>query len=218
MSASVAYVTLFIIAKLLGKKQVAELDFIDYVTGISIGSIAAEMAFNTKEPFYIYLIAMGLFFLFDYIVTILARKTNWLKAFLRGQPIVLIQKGIPNFQAIKKSKIDIYDLLALARAKGYFSLDEIEYAIFETTGDLSILATENDRQLKKQDFPNIPPETPTLTYYMIIDRQISKYALKNTNKNKKWVLNELRLQGTKLKDVMMAAYNEDTDSLNITTY
>ena len=63
---SLSYLTLFIISKLLGKKQIAELDFIDYVTGISIGSIAAEMATDTQNPFYYYVIAMAMFFLFDF--------------------------------------------------------------------------------------------------------------------------------------------------------
>ena len=73
---ALAYVTLFVISKILGKKQLAELDFIDYVTGISIGSIAAEMATETDKPFYHYLIAMGIFFFFDLIVPLLVRTTN----------------------------------------------------------------------------------------------------------------------------------------------
>ena len=113
--AALSYVTLFIISKLLGKKQIAELDFIDYVTGISIGSIAAEMATETDKPFYHYLIAMGIFFLFDLIVTLLGRKANFFKRFLRGVPLVLINQGEVDFASLKKSKIDFYDLVGLAR-------------------------------------------------------------------------------------------------------
>ena len=218
MSASIAYLVLFIIAKLLGKKQIAELDFIDYVTGISIGSIAAEMSFNVEQPFYLYLIAMGLFFLFDLIVTILARKANWLKRFLRGTPLVLISQGEINFHAIKKSKIDIFDLLTLARAKGYFDLSEIEYAILETNGELSILAKDNSRDLKKQDFPEIPPSKPSLTYYIIVDKQVNKFALKETNKTKTWVLKQLSQQNIKLKEVMYATYDDKNDTIDVTTF
>ncbi len=184
--ASLSYLTLFVISKILGKKQIAELDFIDYVTGISIGSIAAEMATETVTPFYYYIIAMVVFLFFDFVVTILARKTNFLKRFLRGTPLILIDKGEINFKNLKRSKIDFYDLQGLARDKGFFDLSEIEYAIFETNGDLSILATDKSRQVKKQDFPSIPTSTPTLTNYLIVDGQISRYALKQCNKTKKW--------------------------------
>ena len=73
LTAILSFIVLFVIAKLLGKKQVGELDFIDYVVGISIGSIAAEMATNTADkPFYDYLIGMGIFFVLTFLVDILS--------------------------------------------------------------------------------------------------------------------------------------------------
>lgn len=213
---SLSYVTLFIISKLLGKKQIAELDFIDYVTGISIGSIAAEMATETDTPFYFYLIAMGMFFLFDIIVTLLGRKTNFFKRFLRGVPLILIYKGEVDFKNLKKSKIDFYDLQGLARDKGYFDLSEIEYAIFETNGDLSILATDPARQVKREDFKEIKPQNVTLTSYLIVDGEISGYALKETGKTRKWLKSELEKRKVDLKDVLYAVYDDDTKKLSIT--
>lgn len=80
-------IALFVIAKLLGKKQVAQLDFIDYVIGISIGSIAAEMSTDINDkPLYFYLIAMAIYFLFDLSITLLGRKAPALKHFLKGRP------------------------------------------------------------------------------------------------------------------------------------
>ncbi len=213
--ASLAYVTLFVISKLLGKKQIAELDFIDYVTGISIGSIAAEMATETEVPFYYYLIAMTVFLLFDFLITILGRKTNFLKRFLRGVPLILINKGQVDFKQLKKSKIDFYDLLGLARDKGYFDLNEIEYAIFETNGDLSILAIDDKRQLKKEDFKNIPDNIPTLTNYLVVDGEISGFALKQIGQ-KKWLTEEIAKQKKQLKNILFAVYDDKTKKLMIT--
>lgn len=212
---SLSYLTLFVISKLLGKKQIAELDFIDYVTGISIGSIAAEMATETETPFYYYLIAMAMFFVFDLTVTLLGRKANFFKRFLRGVPLILISKGEVDFKQLKKSKIDFYDLLGLARDKGYFDLSEIEYAIFETNGDLSILATDDKRQVKKEDFQNIPSSKPSLTSYLVVDGEISKFALEQTGKNKEWLLEEIKKQNKKLKDILYAVYDDDTKKLSI---
>lgn len=213
---SLSYLTLFVISKLLGKKQIAELDFIDYVTGISVGSIAAEMATDTETPFYYYLIAMAIFFLFDLLVTVLGRKTNFLKRFLRGVPIILIDKGQVNFQNLKKSKIDFYDLVGLARDKGYFDLSEIEYAIFETNGDLSILATDEARQVKKQDFAGIQSQKPTLVNYVVVDGQASGFALKQIGKDTGWLMKEIKNQEVDINNIMYAVFDEQTKQLNIT--
>lgn len=214
--ALMSYVILFIISKLLGKKQIAELDFIDYVTGISIGSIAAEMATETETPFYYYVIAMSVFFLFDLAVTVLGRKNNFFKKFLRGIPLILINKGNVDFEQLKKSNIDFYDLLGLARAKGYFDISEIEYAIFENNGELSILAADDKRQVKKEDFDNIPDSTPSLTTYLVVDGEISPFALEQINKTKEWLISEIKKQNVNIKDILYAVYDDETQQISIT--
>ncbi len=214
--ASLSYVTLFVISKILGKKQIAELDFIDYVTGISIGSIAAEMATETETPFYYYILAMVVFLVFDVFITLLGRKTNFFKRFLRGAPIILINKGEVDFKQLKKSKIDFYDLLGLARDKGYFDIAEIEYAIFETNGDLSILAKDEKRQVKKEDFSGIPNNVPSLTSYLVVDGEISKFGLSQINKTKPWLLEEIKKQKIELSKILYAVYDDQTKKLNIT--
>lgn len=213
--AALSYVTLFVISKLLGKKQIAELDFIDYVTGISIGSIAAEMATETDTPFYYYLIAMGIFFLFDLLVTLLGRKANFFKRFLRGVPLVLISQGEVDFRTLKMSKIDFYDLVGLAREQGYFDLEDIEYAIFETNGQLSILPADAARPLKREDFSTIPAEVPSMPNYVVVDGQLSGYALQQLNRDKKWLKNKLQEKDVVLNKVLYAIYDEQTDELTI---
>lgn len=213
--AALSYATLFVISKLLGKKQLAELDFIDYVTGISIGSIAAEMATETEQPFYHFLIAMGIFFLFDLAVTLLGRKANFFKRFLRGVPLVLISKGEVDFASLKKSKIDFYDLVGLAREQNYFDLEDIDYAIFETNGQLSILPKDNARPLKREDFSGIPAEIASVPNYVVVDGQISGYALSQLNRDKKWLKAKLQEKDVELNKIMYAIYDEQTGELTI---
>ncbi len=212
---SLSYVTLFVIAKLLGKKQIAELDFIDYVTGISIGSIAAEMATETTTPFYYYLISMVIFFVFDLIVTLLGRKANFFKRFLRGVPLVLIDRGEVDFESLKKSKIDFYDLVSLAREQNYFDLEDIEYAIFETNGQLSILPKDNARPLKREDFNAIPEEEASIPNYVVVDGQISGYALSELKQDKKWLKAKLQEEDAELNKILYAIYDEQTDKLTV---
>ena len=134
---------------------------------------------------------------------------------MRGAPIILISQGEIDFKALKKSKIDFYDLLGLARAKGYFDLSEIEYAVFETDGELSILATDQARQVKKEDFPNVPPQQVDLTSYLVVDGQISSYALSQINKDKKWLKQRLQEQDAELDKIMYATYDDKTQKLTV---
>lgn len=213
LTAILSFIVLFVIAKLLGKKQVGELDFIDYVVGISIGSIAAEMATNTADkPFYDYLIGMGIFFVLTFLVDILSTKTNFLKRFFKGTPMILIKDGKIDYEQLKKSKLDLNDVLALARNKNCFNLDDIAYAIFETNGTLSILPKSHQKVVVAEDL-NLKLERSNLVQNIVVDGQISNFSLKYLNKDKNWLYKKLKINSKKdLKNILLAIYNEDNDS------
>lgn len=211
--ASLSFVSLFIIAKILGKKQVGELDFIDYVVGISIGSIAAEMATNTADkPFYYYLISMFVFFLLTFLIDILSTKTNPLKRFFKGTPMVIIKDGKIDYSELKKSKLDLNDVLALARSKNFFNLDDIAFAIFETNGTLSILPKSEQKPVTCEDI-KVKPERAKLYQNIIVDGEISKFALNDLNKDREWLYKKLKIKNkSDLKNILLAIYNETDDS------
>ena len=100
IDSAVAFLYLFIISKILGKKQIAQLEFIDYTVGISLGSIAAEMATNTEVPFYFFLIAMTIFFALALLVAIIGRKNTFLKRLLKGKPATLVYDGKINYKEL----------------------------------------------------------------------------------------------------------------------
>lgn len=215
-TSALSFVALFIIAKLLGKKQVGELDFIDYVVGISIGSIAAEMATNTADkPFYDYLISFAVYFLLTLIIDILSTKTNLLKKFFKGSPLVIIKDGKIDYEQLKKSKLDINDIISLAREKNYFNFDDIAYGIFETNGTLSILPKSNLQPLVSEDLNLHKPKT-TLPQNVIVDGQVSKFALKFLEKDTTWLYDRLNIKTKKdLKNILLAVYNIDEDNFVI---
>lgn len=153
-----AFAILFIISKILGKKQVAQLEFSDYVVGISIGSIAAAMAVEPDIPFYHFIIAMVLFGGLDLFLTLIARKSNFLKSAIKGRPLIIIEDGKLNFKNIKKSKLDLNEIMAQCRNKGYFYIENISYCIFETSGDFSVLPKSKSRPLIAKDL-GIPEES-----------------------------------------------------------
>ena len=128
---------LFIIAKLMGYRQISEMSFFDYVVGISIGSIAAEMATNIDLEWWKGVLAMAVYGTVGILLSIITQKSIKVRKFISGTPIILIDKGKINKESLKKAKIEVDDLLTSARDKGYFNITDIEYAIMETTGKIS---------------------------------------------------------------------------------
>lgn len=213
--APVSFIYLFIIGKILGKKQVGELDFIDYVVGISIGSIAAEMATETQDPWYLFLISMSIFAGLDLIIALLGRKGNFLKKLFKGSPMIIVKNGEIDYYQLKKSKLDLNDLMGMARNLGYFDFNDIDFAIFETTGEISIMPKSSKKPVVCSDL-NIEVETPILVQNVVMDGNISKFALDYLNKDKNWLLEKLKITSKKeLKNILLATYNQNTDEINI---
>ena len=186
------FLFLFVVTKIMGKKQIAQLSFLDYVVGISLGSIAAEMATDPDRPFYHFFIAMALYLVLDICLTLVARKGTLLKKFLRGRPLILVEQGRINYQNLMRSKLDINDLLSLCRAKGYFDLRDVAFCIFETSGEISVLPAPRAVAAKSVEVGNQPP-TPSLSKDVVVDGEIVDGALEQIGKDKAWLLRRLCL-------------------------
>lgn len=207
---SIAYAYLFLIAKLLGKKQIAQLTFLDYVVGITIGSIAAEMATETEDPFYHYLIAMAIFFLVDFIVSFISRKSAMMKKLINGKPEIIINDGKIDYGILKKSKLTVEELCGLARAKDYFDLGDIAYAIFETNGTLTLLPKSGKTPVVAENI-NVRLPKAELTEYMILDGQVCEGVLEAQNRTRKWLFNKLKIADKRaLKNILLAQYDQNT--------
>lgn len=211
----VAVVYLFFVSKILGKKQIAQLEFIDYVMGISIGSIAAEMATDTGEtPFYFYLIAMTVFFLVDLAITFVGRKGPALKHFFKGRPITVIYDGKFDYENLKVSKLDVNDVLALCREQGYFDITQVAYAVFETSGKLSVLPKSPYKQVTAEDMGvKLPPAS--LPCILVVDGNISYSGLNEINKTAEWLKAKTDLDDKTMKNVLLATYYDESDEVNV---
>lgn len=211
----VAVVYLFFVSKILGKKQIAQLEFIDYVMGISIGSIAAEMATDTGEtPFYFYLIAMTVFFLVDLAITFVGRKGPALKHFFKGRPITVIYDGKFDYENLKVSKLDVNDVLALCREQGYFDITQVAYAVFETSGKLSVLPKSPYKQVTAEDMGvKLPPAS--LPCILVVDGNISYSGLNEINKTVEWLKAKTDLDDKTMKNVLLATYDNESGEVNV---
>lgn len=206
-SSLIAFLVLFIISKILGKKQVAQLEFIDYIIGISIGSIAAQMSVDDTVPMYHYIIAMIIFGGLDLLITLISRKGLIMKKLFKGSSTFIIEEGKLNYKNLKRTKIDMEELLAQCRIKGYFFLEDIDYCVFETSGDFSVLPKFNKQATSKQDL-KLPTTKIKLNRDIIIDGRVIYAELFALNKNEKWLMQQLKIKNKKeYKKFIYCSYN-----------
>ena len=187
-------VTLFLITKMLGKKQVSQLSLFDYVIGISSGNFAAEMTINLESNELNGIWAVVLFGLFAYLISYLTMKSIVLRRFFMGTPTILIQDGKILEKNLKKMKFDINDMLEEVRSSGYFDLSQVEYAILEPNGEVSILPKAEYRPLTPKDM-KVKVDKEGLCCNLIIDGKIMHNNLKNIKKDEKWLDKALKVKG-----------------------
>lgn len=202
-------ITLFLITKMLGKKQVSQLSLFDYVIGISIGNFAAEMTINLESNEINGIWAVVLFGLFAYLVSYLTMKSMTMRRFFMGTPTVIIQNGKILEKNLRKVKFDINDMLEEIRSNGYFDLSQVEYALMEANGKLSILPKSEYRPLTPKDMNlNIPNEG--LCANIIIDSKIMHNNLKMCKKDEKWLKKELKIKGySDLSKILLATLDNN---------
>ncbi len=201
--ALMSLVALFIVTKLIGKKQVSELSLFDYVIGISIGNFAAEMTINTDSPEINGIIAVFIFGLIAYLVSIATIKSIILRRFFIGTPTILIQKGKILEKNLKRCKMDVNDLLEQIRIGGYFNLDEVDYAIMEANGKVSIFPKGENKPATLKDL-KLKVEKQSLCSNVIIDGKIMHGNLENMHKDENWLIKQLKVKGKKLDEILLA--------------
>ncbi len=205
----VSLFVLFIVTKILGKKQVSELSIFDYVIGISIGNFAAEMTINTDSPEINGIFAVILFGVVAYVVSYLTLKSITLRRFFMGTPTIIIQDGKLLKQNMKKVKLDVNDLLEECRINGYFDISQIKCGILEVNGEMSFLPFAKYRPLQTSDM-NIKVPVDNVQANVIIDGKIMKENLYNMEKDEKWLLQQLKIQGYKeIKDILLCTIDNN---------
>ncbi len=202
-------ITLFLITKMLGKKQVSQLSLFDYVIGISIGNFAAEMTINLESNEINGIWAVVLFGLFAYLVSYLTMKSMTMRRFFMGTPTVIIQNGKILEKNLRKVKFDINDMLEEIRSNGYFDLSQVEYALMEANGKLSILPKSEYRPLTPKDM-NLNITNEGLCANIIIDSKIMHNNLKMCKKDEKWLKKELKIKGySDLSKILLATLDNN---------
>ena len=214
LTALLSVAALFIITKLMGHKQVAQLDFFDYVSGITIGSIGAELATELEEP-YKPLIALALYGLASMLLNLIAHKLPRTRKYINGTPTILMDKGTLYRQNLKKAKLDLSEFMLLCREAGYFDLREIQTAVFEHNGKLSILPRGENRPLTPEDV-NLSVRPMRLGIEVIIDGRVMGENLSRMGKEVRWLEKRLREEGYKnATDILLGIYHPESEELTL---
>lgn len=204
----ISLILLFLICKLIGKKQVSELSLFDYVIGISIGNFAAEMIMDIEGNFLNGVVAIIVFGLSSFFVSLITLKSITLRRILIGTPTIIVQNGKILKENLVKTKIDINELLEEVRPNGYFDLSEIEYVIMEANGKLSILPKSENKPVTLKDM-NIKTDKASLCSNVVIDGKIMNNNLRNMKKDEEWLYKELKIKGVNLDEILLATLDNN---------
>ena len=214
LTAVLSVVALFIITKLMGHKQVAQLDFFDYVCGITIGSIGAELATDLESPEKP-LIALAVYGAVSVLLNLMTGKLPRTRKYINGTPTILINGGKISRDNLKKSKLDLSELLLLCREQGYFDLEDIDTAVFEPNGKLSILPRAARRPVTPTDL-KIPVKATHIGTELIMDGRVLGENLKRAALDERWLTQRLKAAGyPNAKGVLLAVYRSESDTLTL---
>lgn len=206
-------VVLFIIAKILGHKQVAQLDFFDYITGITIGSIAAEMATELEEPWKPF-IAMIVYGVIAFALSIFSSKFARSRKYINGTPTIIMDKGKLYRENMKKAKLDLSEFMMMCRQAGYFNLNDIQTAVFEYNGKLSVLPVSGKRPMNPTDM-NLSPAPESICTEVIMDGRILDENLHRMGLNKEWLKKQLEEQGYKKAEEIYLGVCDNQNQLTL---
>lgn len=199
-----AFLLLLLLARIMGKKQISQLTFFDYCVGITIGSIAATMSVDQNIKAANGILALLVWGLVPIILSYVSLKSMWFTKLMDGSPSILIQKGKINEKNLKKNLLIIDELMLLLREKGVFKVSDVEMAVFETNGQLSVMLKAEQQPVTPSTMRiSVKPEHgPTL---LIADGQLLKKGLKERGYTESWLLSEVQKQGAKhFYDVFLA--------------
>lgn len=208
LASGLSAVALFVIAKFMGHKQIAQLDVFGYITGITIGSIAAELATELEQPLQPFA-AMVVYGVITVLLTKITSRFQKARKFINGTPTIIMDKGKIYRRNMKKAKIDLSEFMVMCRQEGYFNLSDIRTAVFEYNGRLTILPKSEKRPVEPEDMGIVLPDEGISTE-VIMDGRILNENLKRLGLDSKWLLRQLKSMGVKRpKDIFLALCDDD---------
>ena len=186
------YFIIIIAYRIMGKKEVGQLSIIDLIVSILIAELAAISIEQYDSSILVSIVPMACLVIIEVLFSYIGLKNQKWRKLIDGSPIVIIKDGKLNFEAMKKLRYSLDDLISQLREQGIKSIEEVNYAVLENNGKLSIFKNETNYPLP-----------------IIMDGQIDENVLKDMNKTEEWVYNLLKNKNLKLEQVFYAFYTKN---------
>ena len=208
-SSVVSILVLFALAKLIGNRQLSQLSMFEYINGITIGSITAEMATSLEGDIFMPLTAMLVYGFVTAFFSFLAAKSIPLRRLLSGKSAVLFRNGKIYYDNLKKCKLDLNEFLTQCRIGGYFDLSELDTAIMEQNGKISFLPLSTKRPATPDDFGLKLPASALLVN-AIVDGKILYENLSLFGFDELWLKKQLDRQAVEdIKEAFLATVDQN---------
>ncbi|OEH91587.1 DUF421 domain-containing protein [Bacillus solimangrovi] len=213
----IGFIALFFTTKILGKSQITQITTFDFISALVLGELVGNALYDDDVRIYRVLFAVSLWTSLILLLEVITQKFKRTRHFLEGQPSIIIRKGEIHKESLKKNKLDVNQLQHLLRTKDVFSLREVEYALLETDGSISILKRSGYATPTRNDF-NLPEEKVVLPVTIIIDGEVILDNLQSIGFDEAWLKSQLRSHGAaNFSDVMYAEWKEG-ESIYIEKY
>jgi len=205
----VTYFSLVMLARIMGRKQISQLTYFDYVVGITIGSIASVASLDKSVNMYEGLFCIIIWSVLTILISEITLKNIKLRLLIDSEPLLIIDKGKVIYKNMKKARYNIGDLLMQLRVKDIFYITDVEIAILEPDGKLSVLKKSEHTTLTIEDMNIIKPKTGMMVD-LILDGNILSSHLQQIQKNEEWVIAQLKARDIHdIKDVVFAGIQAD---------
>ncbi len=203
-----AAIALFLITKLMGYRQISQMSGYDYINGITIGSIAAELAFGGFEKFPTRFIALLVFAAFTFLLSVFTDRSVRLRGLITGKPVILMEKGKLCRENFKKGKLDVHEFLSLCRQQGYFDIAQLDTVYLEPDGRISCSPRPFYRSATPGDLGQQPPAEP-LPVEVVTDGVVLHQNLRRLGFEEKWLSRQLSsLNAPPKNKIFLALCNE----------
>ena len=213
LTALLSIAVMFLLTKLMGTKQVSQMTMFDYVTGITVGSIAAELATELEEPVKP-LTAMVVYGLVAVLISVVTCKSLKLRSWITGKPLVLLEDGVICRKNLKKAKLDLNEFLTYCRIGGWFDLSQLQTAVLEHNGTVSFLPREKDRPATPADL-NLSPRQSRLQTPFVMDGRLLRDNIRQAGKEETWVRQSLLRQGYRDEGEVFLALWDGNEKLTV---
>ena len=208
--AVILYIVVLIVMRLMGKREIGQLQPFELAISIMIADLAAVPMAELGIPITNGIIPILALLVMYMIISLLNMKSVNFRKVISGQPSLLIYRGKIDEKILKRERITINELQERLRVDNIFNLSDVEYAILETNGQVTVIQKPEKRNLMPQDF-NIIPEYEGIPYDLIIDGKIMEENLKSIGRDKNWLEKQLKKFDAKPSNTLIATIDGKGD-------